>query len=108
VSNIIKNADLPNASWRKLPPLGTRAWQVDWCVDLPVDELGDCQPDEAVYKHRVVLAKGSAFALAKRMLPHDVIGEVSVTEVELTDPYDEGLPWTYYWEYVGDPEYVHP
>jgi len=107
MSDIIKNADLPNAAWRKLPPLGARAWAVEWCVDLPVNEFGDCEPDLATYRRKVVTSKGSAFALAKRMLPKDVIGEVSVTEAELTDPYGDRLPWTYYWENVGDPEYVN-
>jgi len=104
MSNVIRNA-APGA-WRNLPPLGTRAWEVEWCNDIPTDENGDSDFDRAEYESRIVRTKGPAFALAKRMLPKDFIGEVRVTPVELSDPYGDKLPWTYLWEAVGDAEFV--
>jgi hypothetical protein len=101
---IIKNAG--GGAWQKLPPLGSRAYSVEWQTNVPVNEFGDCEPDRGDFNMKVIKTKGPAFAYAKRVLPEDYWGSVVITEVELTDPYGDELPWTYYWEYVGDPEYV--
>lgn len=82
--------------------LGTRAWEVEWCVEIPLTESGDTDMDNAVYKRRIVATKEEALVVAKEVYPQDQWGAVAVTEVEFIDPYDDNIPQTFRWEYVSD------
>lgn len=88
---------------RKTRQLGDRAVEVEWCVDLPIDEYGDIDRDAAKYRRRTVATIGEALAMAKQVLPDERgFGVVTVTEVEWIDPYGDGIRGTFCWEYVGD------
>lgn len=86
--------------------LGMRAWEVEWCEEIPYDEEAQSHDfDNATYRYRVFRDKAKAEAFAREVYPQDHFGSVSITEVEWTDPYHEDIPRTFRWEAVGEPEF---
>jgi hypothetical protein len=53
-------------------------FEVQWCVDCPVDEAGDCYPDQGDYKTQDVETLKEARKLAFVVLPLDFFGQVSI------------------------------
>lgn len=94
------------AATPKLPELGDRAWQVEWCISLgEPDEFGEYPPDNWKYKRATFTTKKVADEFARKVYPKDARGVVEVYPVEFVDPYDEGLVSTFRWESCGDSEY---
>ena len=91
----------------KPPELGDRAFRVEWAYELPVNEHGDCEPDLAKYRARIVATVERAREIAKQVWPetHNAYGVVEITPVEFTDPYEENIRGTFRWEYCGDTEH---
>lgn len=86
--------------------LGDRMFEVEWCSDLPVNEFGDCEPDLATYVIERFATIDEARMCAADRVKDDVWGVVTVTEVELSDPFGDKIPRTYIWEEISDPEYI--
>lgn len=60
----------------KRPKIGDSCWFVEWCVNLPRDEQGDCDIDAAEYESEQVATEADALAIAKRVFPIDQFGSV--------------------------------
>lgn len=83
--------------------LGDRGFEVEWCTKVFVEDDGCTgNPDRDTYKRRVVETRDQALALAKEVYPEDGHGCVVVTPVEWVDPYGDGIPRTFHWDYCGD------
>ena len=93
----------------KRPRVGDRAWEVDWCASIPVDEHGDSDLDNADQRTERFGTRPEADERARAVLPQDVLGAVTVTAVEFT-AYDEDdaerYPHVGYWEPIAEPEYI--
>jgi hypothetical protein len=74
-----------------------RGFEVETCVHLPRNEFGDADVDAADYHCFDCATKEQALRLAKRLLPNDKFGSVTITEFEVVDGYKE---------FTADPEYV--
>jgi hypothetical protein len=83
-------------------PLGTRAWEVEWCDRCDKDEGGDTDLDSAHYITRIFISRDAADAYAEKVFPVDVFGCVAITPVELTDPYGDDIHSTFIWEACGE------
>jgi hypothetical protein len=81
---------------------GQRAFEVEWCNNLPFDECGDGDFDHADCVSKVFRTKESALDYARKVFPLDVFGSVSIREVEYTQ-YEPGFPGGY-WDAIGNPE----
>lgn len=86
-------------------PLGTRAFEVRWCVNVPENEFGDSDIDRAKYRRAICDTLEAARTKAKAVFTEAVLGYVEITEIEVVDPFDDGIPATFRWEYVGDSEF---
>lgn len=87
------------------PRLGDRAFEVEWCYELPLDEFGDANLDCAKQAVRYVPTHEEALAVAKKVFPKDQFGSVRITPVEYTDPFGDRVPSTYLWEAHGESEF---
>ena len=88
---------------KKRPELGDRAFEVEWCIEIPnYPDSEDRDIDNAKYRRRIVATKDDALSLAKEVYPQDQFGAVTVTPVEFIDPYEENIPKTFRWDYCGD------
>jgi len=89
------------AAW--VPQLGERAFEVEWCSEIPIDPVTqDRNLDAAVYHVKICRTAEEALAFAKTVYPQDQFGSVAITPVELQDPYGRDIRRTFAWEYVGD------
>ena len=93
---------------QRQPRVGDRAWHVDWCAGIPLDpETGDGDLDNADYRTETFWLEPDANERARKVLPLDAFGSVSVTAVEFL-AYDDDdaacYPHVGFWEPIGEPE----
>ena len=86
--------------------LGDRAFEVEWCSDIPRDEFGDMLPDAATYHCRILRSREAAERIAREVLPRDAFGSVRITPVVRVDPFGDRIPATYLWEPCGESEFI--
>lgn len=79
-------------------------YEVETTVELPPTPEGEPDYDKAIYRRFDCPTKEEAMSLARRLLPNDKWGAVSVTEF-VREPFEHGCP-VLHKEYVSDPEYV--
>lgn len=82
-----------------MPHPGQKAYEVQWCTHLPLDENGDGDLDRAVYQRRIVPTRGLARHWARKMLKVDAFGSVTITLVRWKDIHKDGR---FSWEYSGE------
>ena len=81
-------------------------FEVEWCTELPTDENGDRDIDNATMCVKHFTTLDAARAWAKRVAPVDEFGSVRITPF-VRVPYEPGFPGTYL-EYSETLEYVEP
>lgn len=81
----------------------TQHYEVEICVKIPTDELGEADIDRAVYEVKDFAERADAIAYARSRLKDDCFGAVQVTPFE-TRRYEDGLPGLY--RDYGDSECV--
>ncbi len=85
-------------------PTLLEGWEVEWCVNVPVDRNGDAYHDDADRRFADFKTEEEARAFALKVLPSDWYGAVRVTPF-YTEPYNDGYPGGSR-EYSADPEYI--
>jgi hypothetical protein len=89
---------------RKRPSVGDRAFAVDWCAAIPLDENGDADMDRADDRCEHFATEEAAARRVAEVLPLDAFGVVQVTPVEFV-PYDddaERFPHAGFWQATGE------
>lgn len=79
-------------------------WEVEWCSELPIDEFGDTDMDRAVMCFRDFQTLEAARKFAKRILPKDQFGVVTINEFQMI-PFEPGYPPTDR-DYIGRAEHI--
>jgi len=87
------------------PRIGDRAFAVDWCASIPLDENGDGDLDRADDRCEIFATKDAAMRRAAAVLPIDAFGVVQITPVVFA-PYDEAdarrFPHVGFWAVCGE------
>ncbi len=86
------------------PKLGDSGWEVEWCYELPLDELGDADIDAAKYKRRFFKSIELARIYASVILPQDNFGSLLITPFTVELAEDEYPNAGTRIEYTGDSE----
>ncbi len=79
-------------------------YEVQWCSQLPILSCGDCDIDNAEYKHRDFKNKTLAEKYAEKVLPKDCFGEARIQEFRMV-LIERGFPGKRR-EYIGEPEFI--
>lgn len=93
---------------KKRPAVGDERWEVQWCIDVPKDENGDCVLDQADDRFAMFQTKAAAMRHAKKVYTKDFFGSVRITPMRFV-PFDEDdalrFPHAGYWDAIGDSEF---
>ena len=88
--------------------VGDKAWQVEWCAEIPRTKDGDADLDAAKEHRKLFASREDALTYAREVFPRDAFGSVRITPVEKF-PYDDAHanshPYVGFWETTGDTEH---
>jgi len=85
--------------------LGDIKFQVDYIVETPLNEYGECDPDDAVHRYKSFTTLEAARAWCKENFAKAVQGFMEIDEMRYTTwPDDDDLELAH-WEHIGETEY---
>lgn len=79
-------------------------WEVEWCANLPRNEFGDADIDNADFRTRDFSEQAKALDFAREMLSKDAFGSVRVTPFEMEE-YEPGCG-AYHKVFTADSEHI--
>ena len=92
------------------PTVGDKAWEVDWCKDVPVNKTtGDAEHDKADNRLAYFTNLDEAEKYGVKIFHEDFFGVVRITPVAFT-PYEEldarKYPHAGFWDHCGETIYI--
>lgn len=82
-----------------------QGFEVQYCKHVPEIAPGEADMDHAQYVRTDFANKNDAISYAKKVLPLDCFGQVSINEF-ISIPYEPDLPAVTYREYVGEEIFI--